>query len=171
MREEIRRAIAFAVLAPEDGNKDCEIYSYDKDRRSKFTGNSNDFLDYDMGARVTRFGPDLYHYGHWQYVSLEVGAKSFSGYDHAAKCHFEGTVKGPDRPALRSQRVALFRLRSGLTRSDTVLRLFLSLLSLSLFIAGCGGPESGTPRFAICWSTRASMTAGPARRRAGALRR
>jgi preprotein translocase subunit SecD len=30
-----------------------------------------------------------------------------------------------------------------------VLRLFLSLLSLSLFIAGCGGPESGTPRFAI----------------------
>jgi len=93
MKEEIRRAIAFAVLAPEEGNKDCEIYSYDKDRRSKFTGNSNDFLDYDMGARVTRFGPDLYHYGHWQYVSLTVGEKSFSGYDHEAKCHFDGVVK------------------------------------------------------------------------------
>ena len=79
MKEEIRRAVAFAVLAPGEGNKDCEIYSYDKDRRSKFTGNSNDFLDYDMGARVTRFGPDLYHYGHFQYVSLKVSEASFSG--------------------------------------------------------------------------------------------
>jgi hypothetical protein len=93
MKEETRRAVAFAVLAPEEGNKDCEIYSYDKDRRSKFTGNSNDFLDGDMGARVTRFGPDLYHYGLWQYVSLTVTDRSFSGYDHGAKCHFEGVIK------------------------------------------------------------------------------
>lgn len=93
MKEEVRRAVAFAVLAPEDGNKDCEIYSYDKDRRSRFSGNSNDFLDGDMGARVTRFGPDLYHYGLWQYVTLTVADKSFSGYDHASKCHFEGVIK------------------------------------------------------------------------------
>ncbi len=94
MKEEIRRAVAFAVLAPPEGNKDCEIYSYDNERRSKFCGNSSDFLDYDAGARVTRFGPDLYHYGLWQYVSLNAAAESFSGYDHGAKCHFEGVIKG-----------------------------------------------------------------------------
>jgi hypothetical protein len=94
VKEEIRRAVAFAVLAPQEENKDCEIYSYDKDRRSKFSGNSGDFLDYDFGARVTRFGPDLYHYGLFQYVSLTVNEKSFSGYDHGSKCHFEGVVKG-----------------------------------------------------------------------------
>ena len=94
MKEEIRRAVAFAVLAPSEGNKDCEIYSYDNDRRSKFSGNSGDFHDYDSGARVTRFGPDLYHYGLWHYVNLTAGAESFSGYDHGSKCHFEGVVKG-----------------------------------------------------------------------------
>jgi hypothetical protein len=93
MKEEIRRAVAFAVLAPQEGNKDCEIYSYDKDRRSKFTGNANDFLDGDMGARITRFGPDLYHYGLWQYVSLTAEGETFSGYDHGSKCHFQGVVK------------------------------------------------------------------------------
>ena len=55
MNEEIRRAVAFAVLAPPDGNQDCEIYSYDKDRRSKFSGNNRDFHDYDSGARIVRF--------------------------------------------------------------------------------------------------------------------
>ena len=89
MKEEIRRAVAFAVLAPPEGNKDCEIYSYDNDRRSKFCGNSNDFLDYDAGARVTRFGPDLYHYGLWQYVSLTAGAESFTGYDHGEGRYFD----------------------------------------------------------------------------------
>ncbi len=94
MKEEIRRAVAFAVLAPAEGNKDCEIYSYDNDRRSKFCGNSNDFHDYDSGARVTRFGPDLYHYGLWNYVNLTAAAESFSGYDHGSKSHFEGVIKG-----------------------------------------------------------------------------
>jgi hypothetical protein len=94
MKEEIRRAVAFAVLAPPEGHKDCEIYSYDNDRRSKFCGNSSDFHDYDSGARVTRFGPDLYHYGLWHYVNLTAATGTFSGYDHGSKCHFEGVVKG-----------------------------------------------------------------------------
>ena len=117
MKEEIRRAIAFAVLAPAGGNKDCEIYSYDKDRRSKFSGNSSDFLDYDAGARIIRFGPDLYHYGLWHYVSLTVGEKSFSGYDHGSKCHFEGVVKGETVQLYDHGEAPLLRLWSRLTRS------------------------------------------------------
>ena len=93
MKEEIRRAVAFAVLA-RDGQQDCEIYSYEQGRHSKFSGNANDFWDYGMGARIARFGPDLYHYGFWQYISLTVNADSFSGYDHGSNCHFEGVVKG-----------------------------------------------------------------------------
>jgi hypothetical protein len=94
MKEEIRRAIAFAVLAPPDGIKDCDVYSYASDHRSKFSGNAGDFHDYDMGARVARFGEQLYHYGFWHYVSLHVNDGSFSGYDHGSKSHFEGVVKG-----------------------------------------------------------------------------
>jgi hypothetical protein len=94
LKEEVRRAVAFAVLAQENGTQDCEIYSYAKDRRSKFSGNAGDFHDYDMGARVARFGAQLYHYGLWHYVSLDAKAGTFSGYDHGSNCHFEGVVNG-----------------------------------------------------------------------------
>jgi len=94
MKEEIRRAVAFAVLAAEEGTTDCDIYSYDADRRSKFTGNGSDFHDLDSGAHIRRHGPDLYHYGLWQHVQLTVNEESFSGYDHGSNCHFEGVVNG-----------------------------------------------------------------------------
>jgi hypothetical protein len=94
MKEEVRRAVAFAVLAQPDAICDCEIYSYANDRRSKFSGSGSDFYDYDFGARIARSGDHLYHYGHWHHISLNVSAGSFSGYDHGSKCHFEGAVKG-----------------------------------------------------------------------------
>jgi hypothetical protein len=93
MKEEIRRAVAFAILAPEEGEQDCVLYSYVNDRRSKFSGNRSDFHDYDCGADVARDGEFLYHYGLWHHIKLDANADRFSGYDHGAKCHFEGVVR------------------------------------------------------------------------------
>jgi hypothetical protein len=94
MKEEIRRAVAFAVLAQPDAVRDCDIYSYANDRRSKFSGSSSDFYDYDFGARIARVGDHLYHYGFWHHVSLNVSSGAFAGYDHGSNCHFEGVVRG-----------------------------------------------------------------------------
>ena len=92
MKEEIRRAIAFTLLAPESGEADAFLYSHALDHRTKMRGNRRDFHDYGADARVVNYGTQLYHYGLWQYVDLAVNGASFSGYDHGSKNHFEGVI-------------------------------------------------------------------------------
>jgi hypothetical protein len=92
MHEHIRRAVAFAVLAPEAQNVEGTIYSYSENRRSKMSGNRNDFFDHDAGVRIA--GAKLYHYGRWSYIDLAIDGDKFSGFDHDSKTHFEGAVKG-----------------------------------------------------------------------------
>jgi len=93
MKEEIRRAVAYAVLAQDDG-AETTIYSYDTEKRSKMSGSRDDFFDHDMGARVVRSGGSLYHYGLWYHIDLKIAGSSFSGYDHGSKSHFEGVING-----------------------------------------------------------------------------
>jgi hypothetical protein len=93
MKEEIRRAVAFVVLAEEGGNAETTIYSYEQDRRSRMSGNPNDFFDHEAGARITGSGSRFYHYGFWHHIDLNLDGASFSGYDHGSNGHFEGVVK------------------------------------------------------------------------------
>ena len=93
MKEEIRRAVAYAVLA-QDGGGETTIYCYDTEHRSKMSGSRDDFFDHEIGARVVRTGASLYHYGLWHHIDLNVAGTSFSGFDHGSKCHFEGVISG-----------------------------------------------------------------------------
>ena len=93
MKEEVRRAVAFAVLAQDSGG-DTTIYSYDEERRSKMSGTRDEFYDHELSARIVRSGPSLYHYGLWHHIDLTVSGTSFSGYDHGSKSHFEGVING-----------------------------------------------------------------------------
>jgi len=93
MKEEIRRAVAYALLARE-GDAETTIYSYDTEHRSKMSGSRDDFFDHEIGARVVRTGASLYHYGLWHHIDLNVAGTSFSGFDHGSKTHFEGVING-----------------------------------------------------------------------------
>ena len=93
MHEHIRRAVAFAVLAPQGENIERTIYSYTENRRSKMSGNRSDFFDHDAGVRIAASKAELYHYGQWSYIDLAIEGDKFSGYDHGSKTHFEGVIK------------------------------------------------------------------------------
>src|ERR1700681_416545 len=92
MREEIRRAVAFAVLA-EDAKPETTIYSYELDRRSRMSGNRNDFFDHAAGARITGTGSTVGPYGLLPHLDLNVDGASFSRYDHGPNGHLQGVVK------------------------------------------------------------------------------
>ena len=59
MKEEIRRAVAFAVLADDNVKAETAIYSYVEDRRSRMSGTRNDFFDHEAGARIAGSGSRL----------------------------------------------------------------------------------------------------------------
>ena len=93
MKEEVRRAVAFAVLA-QDGGGETTIYSYGTEHRTKMSGSRDDFFDHDISARIVRSGTSLYHYGLWHHIDLNVNSTSFSGFDHGSNCHFKGVING-----------------------------------------------------------------------------
>ena len=92
MKEEIRRAVAFAVLADDNVKAETAIYSYVEDRRSRISGTRNDFFDHEAGARIAGSGSRLYHYGLWHHIDLTIDGASFKGYDYGSSCHFQGVV-------------------------------------------------------------------------------
>ena len=94
MNEQIRRAVAFAVLAPKSERVERTIYSYASDHRAKLSGSRHDFFDHEAGVRIAGSGSKLYHYGLWSYIELTVDGEKFSGFDHGSKTHFEGVIKG-----------------------------------------------------------------------------
>ena len=94
MNEQIRRAVAFAVLAPETERVERTIYSYALDHRTKMSGTRHDFFDHEASVRVAGSGAKLYHYGLWSYIELDINGEKFSGFDHGSKTHFEGVIKG-----------------------------------------------------------------------------
>lgn len=63
MKEEIRRAIAHAVVAQSDGKPSSHVYSYDRGRHTAFTGSGPGGYDHDAGAHVSGSGSNLYHHG------------------------------------------------------------------------------------------------------------
>jgi hypothetical protein len=94
MKEQIRRAVAFAVLAFEGESIERTLYSYAENRRSKMSGKRHDFFDHDAGVRIAGKDTKLYHYGEWSYIELDVSGSKFAGFDHGSKTHFAGVIKG-----------------------------------------------------------------------------
>jgi hypothetical protein len=76
MKEEIRRAIAYAAATRINGSARSAIYSYD------------------AGAHISRTGGGLYHYGTNSHISFRVNGRNFSGYDYDSGHHYTGEVSG-----------------------------------------------------------------------------
>jgi hypothetical protein len=74
MKEEIRRAIAYAAATRINGAVASTIYSYGRGRHSHMTPT----YDYDAGAHISRTGGGLYHYGTSSHISFSVNGSNFS---------------------------------------------------------------------------------------------
>jgi len=90
MKEEIRRAIAYAAATHINGSTASTIYSHDRGRHSHMTPT----YDYDAGAHICRTGGGIYHYGTSSHISFSVRGSSFSGYDYDSGHHYTGQVSG-----------------------------------------------------------------------------
>lgn len=90
MKEEIRRAVAYAAATRINGSARSAIYSYESGRHSHMTQT----YDYDAGAHISRSGSGLYHYGTSSHISFKVNGQNFSGYDYDSGHHYTGQVSG-----------------------------------------------------------------------------
>lgn len=90
MKEETRRAIAYAAATHVNGSAGSAIYSYERGRYTHMTPS----YDYEAGAHISRAGGGLYHYGTNSHISFSVKGGHFSGYDYNSGHHYTGQVKG-----------------------------------------------------------------------------
>jgi hypothetical protein len=90
MKEEIRRAVAYAAATRISGAKSSSVYSYAAGRHSPMTST----YDYDAGAHISPSGGGFYHYGTNSHISFNVNGRSFSGYDYESGHHYTGQVIG-----------------------------------------------------------------------------
>ncbi|CAN7614274.1 hypothetical protein [Mesorhizobium sp. LjNodule214] len=91
MKEEIRRAVAYAAAARALKKATSSIYSYEKARHSHMSSN----YDYDSGSHLSGVNSgNMYHYGLGAHVSLRVTGANFSGYDYESGGHFSGRILG-----------------------------------------------------------------------------
>lgn len=90
MKEEVRRAIAFAAATRINGAARSAIYSYENGRYSHMSPT----YDYDTGAHISSTGGGLYHYGTNSHISFSVNGQNFSGYDYDSGHHYTGQVSG-----------------------------------------------------------------------------
>jgi hypothetical protein len=90
MKEEIRRAIAYAAGTRINASAGSSIYRHERGRHSHMTPT----YDYDAGAHVSRTGGGLYHYGTSSHVSFSATGRNFSGYDYESGHHYTGRVSG-----------------------------------------------------------------------------
>jgi hypothetical protein len=90
MKEEIRRAIAYAAAMRINGSARSAIYSYERSHHSHMSPN----YDYDASAHISHTGGGLYHYGTNSHISFSVRGSNFSGYDYDSGHHYTGQVTG-----------------------------------------------------------------------------
>jgi hypothetical protein len=90
MREEIRRAVAYAAAAHIRGSVPSTIYSYERGRYTHMTPT----YDYEAGAHITRNSAGFYHYGTSSHISFSVNGPKFSGYDYESGHHYTGQISG-----------------------------------------------------------------------------
>jgi hypothetical protein len=90
MREEIRRAVAYAAAAHIRGSVPSTIYSYERGRYTHMTPT----YDYEAGAPITRNSAGFYHYGTSSHISFSVNGPKFSGYDYESGHHYTGQISG-----------------------------------------------------------------------------
>lgn len=90
MKEEIRRAVAFAAATHINGSAASAIFSYERGRYTHMTST----YDYNARAHISRGGGGLYHYGINSHISFSVNGRRFSGYDYDSGHHYTGNVSG-----------------------------------------------------------------------------
>ena len=91
MKEDARRAVAYAAALRASKKAASSIYSYEKGRHS-FMSTS---YDYDTSSHLSgvKLG-NIYHYGLGANISLNVSGRNFSGFDYDSSSHFSGTISG-----------------------------------------------------------------------------
>jgi hypothetical protein len=90
MKEETRRAIAFAAATRINGSAASSVYSHERGRHTHMSPT----YDYDASAHISRTGGGLYHYGTNSHISFSVNGRNFSGYDYDSGHHYTGQVSG-----------------------------------------------------------------------------
>jgi hypothetical protein len=90
MREETRRAIAYAAAIRITGIAPTSIYS--PARRWRTTMSPG--YDVDAQSHINISGSTLYHHGTANRVKLEVDVMCFSGYSQGERQHFCGSIIG-----------------------------------------------------------------------------
>jgi hypothetical protein len=97
MKEEIRRAVAHAVVANSGGTPQTFIYRWSERRHTPFDGAGPGGFDHAAGAHVEETELGLFHHlDGGCHVKLEVTPNSFKGFDYASNGAFWGTVSGSD---------------------------------------------------------------------------
>ena len=91
MREDIRRAVAYAAATRIANRSPGSIYSFERRKHSHMSEN----FDYEARSHLSgvRSG-SMYHYGARAHIQLTMKGKTFSGYDYESGSHFNGTVAG-----------------------------------------------------------------------------
>lgn len=90
MKEDARRAIAYAAATRITGSAATAVYSYDRGKHTPMTAT----YDYEARAHISRSGGGLYHYGTNSHISFKVQGHNFSGYDYNSGHHYTGQVSG-----------------------------------------------------------------------------
>ncbi len=93
MQEEIRRAVANAVL-PKGDEEARPVFSQTANTWTNFTWTQEGFFDHDASAHVAKVDGGFYHHGLGAHVLLEVEGSQFRGFDHGSGRHFNGVVQG-----------------------------------------------------------------------------
>src|SRR5690348_4620738 len=94
MKEETRRAIAYAASARVNQSARSSIYSFETAQHSFMGGSRQSGYDYSTGAHFSISGNTLHHYGTASHISFNVSGQNFTGYDCSSGHHFYGRVNG-----------------------------------------------------------------------------
>ncbi|MCY4583591.1 MAG: hypothetical protein OXE50_12485 [Chloroflexi bacterium] len=91
MREDVRRAVAFAAAGRANGQFSTSVYSYE---RRKYSSMSQTY-DYEARCHLSgmRSG-SIFHYGVRAHIAIKLNGRKFSGFDYHSRSHFSGKVSG-----------------------------------------------------------------------------
>jgi hypothetical protein len=90
MKEETRRAIAYAAASRINGTPPAGLYSPAR----RWLSAMSPGYDIEAQSHINASGPSLYHHGMASQVNLQVDGPCFSGFAYGEGHHFCGSILG-----------------------------------------------------------------------------
>jgi hypothetical protein len=98
MKTHTRYAVAYIAGRRASGRTSGAVYDSQASRHINMSGTLTSSrvsaYDHDQNCHISGSGTSLYHYGNGAYVTLQLNASRFSGFDYDSQQHFTGNVNG-----------------------------------------------------------------------------